>query len=179
MVCDKCGYQDKKEVTKYNFKLCQFCNFFSPNDEDNFTFYINEKIDWKMLDTFRKYGQGFGSKQKEGMTEKAQQGKVVTRVALGYSLVNEELVQNEDASRVHSLFRTFLEGNSSLNSLSKNYGLSVNGLKKVLKNRTYLGEVKFDGRIHKSSHKPIITPEIFYAVQRKLQEISRKPKPVS
>ncbi|MBP7708442.1 recombinase family protein [Candidatus Pacearchaeota archaeon] len=177
MVCDKCGYQDKKEAEKFNFKLCQFCKFFAPDEEDNFTFYINEKTDWKLLDTFRKYGQTFGSKQKAGMNEKAKQGQIMTRVALGYSLENGELIQNEAASKVHSIFRTFLEQGYSLNSMAKHYGLSVNGLKKILKNRTYLGEVKFDGRIHKGPHKPLITPEIFYAVQRRLQEISRKRKP--
>ena len=39
---------------------------------------------------------------------------------------------NEEASKVHSLFKTFLNRNYSLNSLAKNFSLSVNGLKKVL-----------------------------------------------
>jgi hypothetical protein len=60
--------------------------------------------------------------------------------------------------------------------MSKHYGLSVNGLKKILKNRTYLGEVKFAGNLYKATHKPIVNPEIFYAVQRKLAEISKKKK---
>jgi len=174
MTCEKCGYQDKKEVERFNFKLCQFCNFFAPESEDNFTFYINEKTDWKLLDTFRKYGQTLGSKQKAGMNEKAKQGKLVTRKALGYSLQDGELVPDENASKVHSIFRIFNENNYSLNSMAKQYGLSVNGLKKILKNRTYLGEIKFDGKINKGTHKPIISPEIFYSVQRKLQEISKK-----
>jgi hypothetical protein len=72
------------------------------------------------------------------------------------------------------MFKTFLEKSYSLNSMSKYYGLSVNGLKKVLKNRTYLGEIKFDGQLHKGTHKPLISPEIFYAVQRKLGEIGKK-----
>ena len=176
MVCEKCGYLDKKETGKFSHTLCQFCNFFAPDDEDNFTFYINEKIDWKIFETFRKYDQSFGSKQKAGMTEQAKQGKMVTRVALGYSLIDEELIPNEDASKVHSLFKNFLEKNYSLNSMSKNYGLSVNGLKKVLKNRTYLGEIKFDKQLHKGHHKPIISQELFYAVQRKLSEIGKKKK---
>jgi len=176
MVCEKCGYKDKKEAIKFNFPLCQICSFFSPDDEDNFTFYIHEKIDWKSLESFRKYGQQVGAKQKKGMEEKAKQGKVMTRVALGYSLINEELIPNELASKVHSIFKTFLEKNYSLNSMSKYYGLSVNGLKKVLKNRTYLGEIKFNSQLHKGTHKPIISPEIFYAVQRKLVEKSAVKK---
>lgn len=179
MVCDKCGYQDKKETEKNGFKLCSFCNFFSPDEEDSFTFYINEKIDWKLFDTFRKYNQTFGSKQKAGMSEQAKQGKLVTRIALGYSLQNGELVPNEHASKIYSIFRTFVEKTYSLNSMAKHYGLSVNGLKKILKNRTYLGEIKFDGKLHKGTHKPIINAELFYAAQRKLQEISRKKKVTS
>jgi hypothetical protein len=179
MTCEKCGYQDKKEGEKLNVKLCRICLIFAPENESDFQNYLLEKLDWKSLETFRKYGQSTGSRQKKGMDEKAKQGKIVTRVALGYSLVNESLVPNETASKVHSIFRTFLNQNYSLNNMAKHYGLSVNGLKKVLKNRTYLGEVKFAGNLYKSNHPAIINPEIFYAVQRKLSEISKKKKPKS
>ncbi len=176
MACEKCGYRDKKETIKFNTPLCQICNFLSPDEEDNFMFYTNEKLDWRMLETFRKYGQKIGSKQKAGMIIKARGGEVMSRVALGYSLIDKKLIENEDASRVHSIFKEYLETETSLNKLSKKFNLSLNGLKKVLKNRTYLGEIKFNGQLYKSSHKPIINPEIFYAVQRKLNEKSRKKK---
>jgi len=177
MACEKCGYHDKKEGEKFNSKLCRICLMFAPETESDFQNYISEKIDWKLLETFRKYGQSTGSRQKKGMDEKAKQGKIVTRVALGYMISNESLIPNEFASKVHSIFRTFLNQNYSLNNMAKHYGLSVNGLKKILKNRTYLGEVKFAGNLYKSNHQAIINPEIFYAVQRKLAEISRERKP--
>lgn len=176
MACDKCGYQDKKEGEKFNAKLCKICLMFAPEKDSDFQNYLSEKLDWKSLETFRKYSQSTGSRQKSGMNEKAKQGKIMTRVALGYSLVNESLSPNEHASKVHSVFRTFLNQNYSLNSMAKHYSLSVNGLKKILKNRTYLGEVKFAGNLYKSNHPAIINPEIFYAVQRKLAEISKKRK---
>jgi hypothetical protein len=178
MTCDKCGYQDKKEGEKFHSKLCKICLMFAPENENDFQNYLLEKVDWKLLETFRKYGQSTGTRQKNGMNEKAKQGKIVTRVALGYSLSNEKLIPNELASKVHSIFRTFLNQNYSLNNMAKHYGLSVNGLKKILKNRTYLGEVKFAGNLYKSDHQAIINPEIFYAVQRKLAEISKKKKVV-
>ncbi len=171
MACEKCSYRDKKDVEKFGKKLCQVCNFFSPENQSDFNNYLNEKIDWKVLETFRKYGQKVGSKQKAGMEKKAKQGKLMSRVARGYSLVEGKLEENENASRVHSVFKEYLENEISLNKLSKKFGLSVNGLKKVLKNRTYLGEIKFNGRIYKGTHKPIISPEIFYAVQRKISSI--------
>ncbi|MEM4330418.1 MAG: recombinase family protein [Candidatus Pacearchaeota archaeon] len=170
MVCYKCGYIDEKEIIVDNVPLCSLCAFFSPSAKEDFLKYIEEKVDWKLLETFRKYGQKFGIKQKEGMEKKAEEGKVMSRAPLGYDLLNGKLVENQDSHKVHSIFKEFLETDISLNSLAKKYSLSINGLKKILTNRTYLGEIKFDGRIFKGEHKPLISPEIFYAVQRKLKE---------
>ena len=169
MPCKKCNYQDPKETKIFGSPLCQVCKTFAPTNPADFQNYVAEKVDWKTLDTFRKYKQHPGQKQKQGMQKMASIGKLQTRPPLGYDVQNGNLIPNEDAVRVHSLFRTFLNRNYSLNSLAKNFTLSVNGLKKILTNRTYLGEIKFDGKIHKADHQPIINPEIFYAVQRKLK----------
>ena len=176
MACKKCGYQEKKELVLFGSPLCSICAKFAPEKIHDFQDYISEKIDWKVLDTFRKYGQHPGGKQKIGMEKMASIGKLVTRAPLGYDVQNGNLIPNEDAVRVHSLFKTFLARNYSLNSLAKNFTLSVNGLKKVLSNRTYLGEIKFDGKIHKGDHQAIINPEIFYAVQRKLKDYLKPRK---
>jgi hypothetical protein len=170
MACEKCGYQDASEKEKFGKKLCRICFHFAPEKEEDFFNYIEEKIDWKVIDTFRKYGQTAGEQQKKGMDLQAQKGKLMTRAPLGYSVINGELKTNEDAVKVRSLFTTFLEKEYSLNSMAKNFGLSINGLKKVLTNRTYLGEIKFAGKLNKGSHESLINPETFYAVQRKLKE---------
>jgi hypothetical protein len=171
MPCKKCNYKDKNHKIIFNTELCNICAHFAPSDKDKFKKYISEKIDWKNLETFRKYNQSAGEKQKTGMDKKASQGKIMTRAPFGYDIINSELTPNKDSAKLHSLFKIFLEKNYSLNSLAKNYGFSVNGLKKILTNRTYLGEIKFSGKLHKGSHKPLIAPEIFYAVQRKLKNI--------
>lgn len=176
MGCAKCGYKDKKEVTIFGKTLCRFCAQFAPQEISDFQSYILETVDWKFLDTFRKYGQSRANSQKSGMRKSALGGLVVTRAPLGYDVIDGNLVQNEDASRVHSLFKAFLDRDYSLNSMAKNFGLSVNGIKKVLTNRTYLGEIKFDSQIFKGHHKGIISPEIFYAVQRKLKGMLRPRK---
>ena len=176
MECKKCGYIDKKEKTIFGSSLCQVCATFAPDKIPEFQDYVSEKIDWKKLETFRKYGQEKGKKQKQGMAKMAGIGRLQTRPPLGYDVVNGNLTPNEDAVRVHSLFRTFLSRDYSLNSMSKNFSLSVNGLKKVLTNRTYLGEIKFDGKIYKGDHKAIINAEIFYAVQRKLKDYLKPRK---
>jgi len=176
MTCKKCGYVDKKEVTIFGSTLCKVCATFAPEKIHDFQNYITEKLDWRKIDTFRKYNVQPGQKQKQGMQKMATIGRLQTRPPLGYDVVNGNLTPNEDAVRVHFLFKTFLARNYSLNSLSKNFLLSVNGLKKVLSNRTYLGEIKFDGKIHKGDHQTIINPEIFYATQRKLKDYLRPRK---
>ncbi len=173
MACEKCAYRDKKSVTKFNKELCRVCAVFAPQDETQFNLYLNEKLNWRDLDTFRKYNQTLGGNQKKGMNDKAKLGSPVTRAPLGFDIIEGNLVPNQAAAKVHSIFKVFLEKDYSLNSMAKHYALSVNGLKKVLKNRTYLGEVKFAGNLHKGNHKEMISPEIFYAVQRKLKERSR------
>jgi hypothetical protein len=176
MTCAKCGYIEKKEVKIFGKPLCKICATFAPNKIHDFQNYVSEKIDWKKLDTFRKYKTYPGQKQKKGMEKMAEIGRLQTRAPLGYDVINGNLQPNEDASKVHSLFKTFLARNYSLNSMAKNFSLSVNGLKKVLTNRTYLGEIKFNGKIHKGDHKGIISPEIFYATQRKLKNYLRPRK---
>ena len=172
MVCEKCAYQDQNEKQIFGAKLCSICSHFAPQNKEKFKNYISEKIDWKIIDSFRKYNQNSSQSQKlkSGMSQKAKQGSPVTRPPLGYEISEGKLIPNQFSSKIHSLFKTFLEKDYSLNSISKNYGVSVNGLKKILSNRTYLGEIKFAGILHKGNHEAIISPEIFYAVQRKLKE---------
>jgi hypothetical protein len=176
MTCKKCGYSEVKETKIFGSSLCRVCATFAPTKIHDFQNYISEKLDWKTLDTFRRYGYMPGAKQKQGMHKMAKIGRLQTRPPLGYDVINGNLTPNEDAVRVHSLFKTFLARTYSLNSLSKNFSLSINGLKKVLTNRTYLGEIKFDGKIHKGDHQAIINAEIFYAVQRKLKDYLKPRK---
>lgn len=170
MQCKKCGYKEKETKKVFGSPLCKICQTFAPDNPKDFQNYISDPIDWKILDTFRNHGQTRGTKQKKGMNKTASLGKLASRPPLGYSCHEGKLTPNADQIKVRSLFKTFLSRNYSLNSLAKNFALSVNGLKKILTNRTYLGEIKFDGKIHRGDHPAIISPEIFYAAQRKLKE---------
>lgn len=171
MNCIKCGYSEKKLILKFNQPLCHICSTFSPENDKDFEKYISEKIDWRILDTFRVYNSTPEKKKLSGMQIKAKKGFPVTRAPLGYTIENNTFTLNEDSTKVILIFKTFLNSNLSLNQLSKNFGISLNGLKKILKNRTYLGEIKFNNQLFSSNHTPLINPEIFYATQRKLNQI--------
>ena len=141
-------------------------NLFSQNNFKNQAF----EIGIESIDSFREHGEHRGTKQKKGMREKAKKGKIMTRAAMGYSIRDGRLVPNEGSAKIHALFKEFLGKDDTLGSVAKKYSLSINGLKKILKNRTYLGEIKFDRQFHKGNHTGIISGEIFYAVQRKLDK---------
>lgn len=174
--CAKCSYYSPLgkglEVNKENNAvLCEICNTFAPNDGDKFRIYINEKLNWRELETFRKFNINKSSHDvhKKGMLEGAKQGKLMARPAYGYKVIEGKLIPNEQESQnITLIFEEFSNG-KSLNQISQQYGISVNGIKKILKNFTYLGKIKFAGSIIQGSHQPLISPELFNRVQKRFE----------
>jgi len=58
--------------------------------------------------------------------------------------------------------------------LAQKYKFSVNGLKKVLTNQTYLGKIKFDGQTYQGSHQCLVSSTLFNHVQNKLEKLGIK-----
>ena len=108
---------------------------------------------------------------KEIMQTKVNDGKIVARAPFGYKVENKQLIQTNDFHIVKEIFETFINQNISLTKLGKKYGFSTNGLIKILRNKTYLGELKFDGKVYEGKHKQIIETKIFYEVQDKLKKM--------
>lgn len=101
-------------------------------------------------------------------------GNLVTKPPMGYKVKNKKLIPDKNSYIVQEIYQTFLNQDISLTKLSKKYDLSVNGLKKVLSNKTYLGKIKFDGKVKEGEHSPLISNELFNSVQEKLQKVTRK-----
>jgi site-specific DNA recombinase len=112
--------------------------------------------------------------QKKGMAEKSKQGFVMSRAPFGYRLEKGKLIPSEDSRKVEDLFLDFKEKDFTLSQLSKKYNLSINGLKKVLRNFTYLGKIKFNGEVYQGNHKPLISSILFNQVQDKLERLNIK-----
>ena len=172
MRCEKCGYEGKNKkiiVQDKEISLCSVCIKFAPSSPKDLEEYIKEKVDWKQLETFRKYSE---NRNLLGMQAKAKQGKIMSRPPFGYKIVNKELVINEEEKlKVEEIFRTFAETNISLNKLAKKFNFSVNGIKKILKNFTYIGKIKFKGQVIPGNQPSIISPDLFNKVQNKLEKL--------
>jgi len=174
MKCEKCRYKSKNNKEKHKKFLCQICYSFSPDDESSFTAYVAEKIDGFVLETFRKYFVPAGEKQKQGMIKKAIQGNLMSRAPFGYKIQDGKLIPAENSREIEEIFEEFLNGNLSLRKIAEKHKLSVNGLKKILKNFTYIGKIKFNNQIYKGGHHPIISTTLFNHVQNKLEKLGIK-----
>ena len=130
------------------------------------------KLMFHIISAFAEFERNVtGERTKFSMGKKARDGNLVARAPLGYKIVDKKLVPKEDSFKVQELFQDFLNNDISLTKLAKKYNLSVNGLKKVLKNQTYLGKIKFDGQTHQGNHQPLISSTLFNHVQDKLEKL--------
>ena len=112
--------------------------------------------------------------QKQGMINEAAKGKLMSRVPFGYRLESGKLMPAENFREIEEIFEEFLHENLSLNKLADKYKLSVNGLKKILKNFTYIGKIKFNNEVYNGEHTPLISTTLFNHVQNKMENLGIK-----
>ncbi|MCX6751082.1 MAG: recombinase family protein, partial [Candidatus Pacearchaeota archaeon] len=155
------------EITNLS-TLCSICHKHAPDTEKEFKEYLSEKIDSKLLETFRKSDYSISKKTKTGMNNAFKTGRHITRAPKGYDLINKQLVLNkEQAEEVKQIFEEFLNTPISLTQLAKKNNLTTSGIIKLLKNTTYLGKVKFADQESLGTHKPILDQDLFDKVQEK------------
>jgi len=118
--------------------------------------------------------KSFRVNQKEGMIKKATEGNLMSRAPFGYKISEGKLIPAENYKEIEEIFEEFLDNKISLRQLSEKHNLSVNGLKKILKNFTYLGKIKFNNQIHEGTHPPIVSSTLFNHVQNKLERLGIK-----
>jgi site-specific DNA recombinase len=112
--------------------------------------------------------------QKNSMIKKASQGNLMARPPFGYKITDGKLIPAENFREVEEIFEDFLNNKISLRQLSEKHHFSVNGLKKILKNFTYIGKIKFNNQIHEGTHQPIVSSTLFNHVQNKLEKLGIK-----
>ncbi len=173
-ICSKCGYKSEKNKEKFGLPLCNICFLFAPNNPEEFDNYIEEKISFECLEPFRKYSDLSENRNKKGMIKKALLGKLMTRPPFGYKLEKKKLIPAQNYHEVEEIFEEFLNGKFSLTKIAKKHNFSVNGIKKILMNFTYVGKIKFNGQIHQGEHQPLISSTLFNHVQNKFEKLGIK-----
>ncbi len=130
------------------------------------------KLMFHIISAFAEFERNVtGERTKFSMDKKARDGSPITRAPYGYKIVDKKLIPSEHSYLVNEIFQDFLNQKISLTQLSKKYGFSVNGLKKILTNQAYLGKVKFDNQTHQGAHQPLISSTLFNHVQNKFESL--------
>jgi len=112
--------------------------------------------------------------QKHGMIKKAIKGNLMSRAPFGYKIQEGKLIPAENYKEVEEIFEEFLAEKVSLRKISEKHKLSVNGLKKILKNFTYIGKIKFNNQIFEGRHQPLVSSTLFNHVQNRLEKLGVK-----
>lgn len=185
--CQKCGFKNLQkeglEIHHINPKifnglneiknlttLCSICHKYAPDNEKDFKNYLSEKIEGKLLETFRKSNYSLSQKTKTGMDNSFKIGKHITKAPFGYKLINKQLVIDEESSRkIKQIFEEFLKTEISLTQLAKKNNFTTAGIKKLLQNTTYIGKVKFAKKETEGQHESIVDKQLFEQVQEKLK----------
>jgi hypothetical protein len=173
MKCVKCGFDSPDNGNKSEKILCNICRHFAPEEPLLFEKYIREKVQGDLLESFRKYYKP-GEKKKKIMVKMATKGNLMSRAPFGYKIENKKLVPAENYQEIEEIFEEFLQGDSNLTKLAEKHKLSINGLKKILKNFTYIGKIKFNNQIYAGNHSPIVSSTLFNHVQNKLEKLGIK-----
>lgn len=136
------------------------------------------------------YSRNLAMEALKGATEKAKQGGTPYQAPIGYTNIIERINHREnrtiilDNDRAHYItwgLESFATGDYTQrrlqeeldrrglrtrpNGKSAGKPLSITSVCKMLRNRYYLGYVKYNGVEYKGNHRPLITPAVFAAVQ--------------
>lgn len=130
------------------------------------------KLMFHIISAFAEFERNIiGDRTKFGMERKAKEGGFITKAPRGYKLLNKQLIIDPtESEQIKKIFEQFLKEDISLTQLAKQHNLTTAGIKKLLKNTTYLGKVKFANKESAGQHVPLLEPQIFENVQNKLKE---------
>lgn len=166
-----------------------------PLPEGPFAPLIERIIEW--MDEF--YSIRLSGEVKRGMLEKASRGEPVAPPPFGYKSENNQLIPNANAAVVHEIFEAYLSG-AGMMAIARQLGergvRTVRGnlpenrfIEYILNNPVYTGKIRWskEGRsasmrdyhsenvvIFDGHHEPIIEPELWDAVQKKLADDKKK-----
>jgi len=112
--------------------------------------------------------------QKQAMIKKASRGGLMSRAPFGYLIQNGKLIPAENYKEIEEIFSEFLNEKISLRKLAEKHKFSVNGLKKILKNFTYIGKIKFNNQVYEGGHASLVSSTLFNHVQNKIEKLGIK-----
>jgi site-specific DNA recombinase len=145
------------------------------------------KLMWNIYLSFaKKYTDNLREEAMKGWQEKLAQGWMPAVPPPGYKTAIEDskkihVIDEERAFLVDRAFRLYLEPGQNIQTVTeevtsiglvsrKNKPLTQSAIHKMLRNPFYVGTIRFNGQDYPGAHEPLLSTDIFRAVQLKLGE---------
>ncbi|MDD3940571.1 MAG: recombinase family protein [Candidatus Pacebacteria bacterium] len=152
----------------------------------------HENLVWDMkVAIARFYANNLSEEVKKGQKEKLSQGWLPLKPPLGYKTIGEKghkthIIDEETAPFIKKMFELYSTGNYStaaLVDIMHKEGLRTRNSKKLVKSRLndllndpfYYGKIRWNGEIMQGKQEPIISIDLFNAVQAKLNRKLKSP----
>ena len=137
----------------------------------------------------KKYTDNLREEAMKGWAEKLAQGWMPSQPPHGYKTIIEHgkkihVPDEETSFIIVRMFKLYLEPEQSAKTITeeltlcgittkKGRSLAKSAVHRMLKNPFYMGTIHFNGKIYPGAHEPIISKELFDAVQEKLTMLSQ------
>lgn len=159
--------------------------------KENLVVHKNAKSDaklmWNIYLAFaKKYTDNLREEAMKGWDEKLAQGWMPSRSPHGYKTVLENskkihVINEETSPLVERAFKLYIEPGQTVSTVSdeltecglttrRGRPLTRSMVHKMLRNPFYIGIIRFNGREYPGAHEPLISTELYNAVQDKMGE---------
>ena len=150
-----------KQLDQYNVRFISLSEQFDMATSDG-------KLMFTMLGAIAEFeASRIKDRMISGRNARARSGAFVSRPPLGYKMVDHQLIIDEDeAQKVRKVFLSRAEG-KSLSTISMETGIPRSTVQHILRNRIYLGEIRWQNEWIPGQHKPLVTEHEFKAANNK------------
>ena len=144
-------------------------NFTSVTEQIDTTTAMGEAF-FQIIGVFAQLERGMVKERVElAFGKKISSGEVLNRAPLGYYYNGGKLtIQPDEAAKVREIFQMWAAG-VNYKEIAAQFSLPTSTLYDLIKNPTYIGKVRYRGKLFKGSHQPLIEDELFFKVNKKEQ----------
>lgn len=136
-------------------------NFTSVTEQIDTTSAMGEAF-FQIIGVFAQLERGMVKERVElAFERKIKFGEALFRAPFGYIYKNKKLVPDPENSRkVKEVFEMWAQ-NIDYKEISKQFNIPSSTLYQIVKNKIYLGKIKYKGKLYNGKHKPLIDEELF------------------
>lgn len=122
----------------------------------------------QMIGVFAQLERGMVKERVEmAFDKKINDGEVLNRAPIGYTYKKGKLIIDEDSAEiVKEIFNMWVKG-ISYKEISDKLQIPTSTLYEIIKNPTYIGKVRYKGKIYSGTHKSLIDEEVFFKINKK------------